>query len=107
MKSALDLIVAAGEEKQAQDILILNIRAEGRVLDYMVVMTADSRPQIKAVITEIGKKLKEKVRWQGEVESGWVILDLGSIVVHVMDPEQRAYYNLEDLWGTEAVVYHI
>jgi len=107
LKSALDLIVAAGEEKKAEDILVLNIRAEGRVLDYMVIMTADSRPQIKAVITEIGNKLKEKVRWEGEVESGWVILDLGSIVVHVMDPDQRAYYNLEDLWGSEAVVYHL
>ncbi len=107
MKTTLDLIVMVGEEKLAQDILVLNIRAEGRVLDYMVVMTGESRPQIKAIASEIENKLKEKVRWEGEVDSGWVVLDLGSIVVHVMNPDQRAYYNLEELWGAEAVVYHI
>ena len=107
MKKILEKITAAGEAKFAQDIVILNVRKASRCLDYIVIMSAESRPQLKAITRGIDVKIKENVRWEGEIESGWVILDLGPIVVHVMDPELRAYYNLEELWGSEAVVYHI
>ena len=107
MKKILDRIVAAGEAKKAKDIVVLSVRKASRCLDYLVIMSAESRPQLKAISREIDEKIKEGMRWEGEIESGWVILDLGPIVVHIMDPELRAYYNLEDLWGSEAVVYHI
>jgi len=107
LKILLEEIAAAGEAKQALDIVILNVRKASRVIDYMVIMSVESRPQLKAVTKEIDRRIKEKIRWEGEIESGWVILDLGEVVVHVMDPELRAYYDLENLWGTEAVVYHI
>ena len=106
MNKLLDRVVKAGDDKKAKDIIVLNVRNASRCLDYMVLMTAESRPQIKAIAREIDEKIKENVRWEGEIESGWVILDLGEIVVHVMDPELRDYYKLEELWGPEAVVYH-
>lgn len=99
-------MVKAGEDKQANDIIVLNVRKASRCIDFLVIMTGESRPQLKAIAREIDEKIKENVRWEGEIESGWVILDLGAIVVHVMEPEIRTYYNLEELWGTEAVVYH-
>ncbi len=99
--------MAAAEAKSAQDIVVLNVRNASRCIDFIVIMSAESRPQLKAVTKAIAEKLKRKIRWEGEVESGWLILDMGSIVVHVMDQEERAYYNLEELWGPEAVVYHI
>ena len=107
MNILLEEIAAAGETKQAEDIIILNVRKASRCIDYMVIMSAESRPQLKAITREIDQRIKEKIRWEGEIESGWVILDLGPTVVHVMDPELRAYYDLENLWGSEAVVYHI
>jgi ribosome-associated protein len=107
VKTLLERITAAAESKKALDIVVLNVRRTSACLDQLVVMTVESRPQLKAVAGEIEAKIKENVRWEGEIESGWIILYLGSIVVHVMEPEARAYYNLEGLWGSEAVVYHI
>ena len=52
------------------------------------------------------KKNIKQFRWEGVTGSGWVILDLGSIVVHVMDESERKYYNLEGLWGKDAIIYH-
>lgn len=45
-------------------------------------------------------------RWQGVVASGWILLDLGSIVVHILQTAEREYYNLEELWEKDAIVYH-
>ena len=107
MKKLLNDIVAAAEAKSAQNIVVLNVRNASRSIDFIVIMSAESRPQLRAIVRAIAEKLKRKIKWEGEMESGWLILDLGSIVVHVMDEEERAYYNLEELWGPEAVVYHI
>jgi ribosome-associated protein len=107
MKTLIERITEAAEDKKAQDIVVLNVRRTSAYLDHLVIMTVESRPQLKAVAGEIEDKIKDNVRWEGEIESGWIILDLGSVVVHVMEPEARSYYNLEGLWGAEAVVYHI
>jgi len=49
----------------------------------------------------------ETGKWQGKPESNWLLLDLGSIIVHIMGPEERKKYSLEDIWGKTAVTYHI
>lgn len=46
------------------------------------------------------------IRWEGVMNSGWLILDLGSIVVHILGDEERDRYQLEDLWGKDAIIYH-
>jgi len=45
--------------------------------------------------------------WQGKLESNWIILDLGSIIVHIMGPEERKIYSLEEIWGKTAITYHM
>ncbi len=59
---------------------------------------------------EIDKILKSNriggFRWQGIVASGWILLDLGTIVVHILRTAEREYYNLEELWEKDAIVYH-
>ena len=81
-----------------------------QVVDYLVICSSESQPQLRAVEKEIDSKLRENkikgFRWQGPVSSGWTVLDLGNIVVHVMGEAERAYYRLEELWGKEAIVYH-
>ena len=80
------------------------------MVDYLIICSAESSPQLRAIEKEINQSLrKHKIkgfRWQGLVKSGWLVLDLGAIVVHIMGAEERAYYDLEGLWGKEAVFYH-
>ena len=75
-----------------------------------MICSGDSAPQIRAIEKEIDNRLRRNkikgFRWEGEVKSGWVVLDLGEIVVHIMGEAERAYYKLEELWGKEAIVYH-
>lgn len=89
---------------------ILDVSKTSNIVDCLVICGGESTPQIRAIETEIDTQLrKNKIkgfRWEGVVSSGWVILDLGEVVVHVMGEAERDYYKLEDLWGKEAVVYH-
>ncbi|MBN3033810.1 MAG: ribosome silencing factor [Candidatus Saganbacteria bacterium] len=108
--AALELIVRAAESKKALDLKILDVRQSSALLDYLVICGADSQPQLRAIAKEIEARLRangfKDFRWEGLPGSGWLILDLGSIVVHLLKEEERAYYKLEELWGKEAVVYH-
>ena len=49
----------------------------------------------------------KKVMREGEVASNWIVLDLGSVIVHIMGTKERSYYNLEELWGAHAIIYHL
>ena len=88
----------------------MDVRKTSNIVDYLVICSAESNPQLRAIEKEIGNRLrKNKIkgfRWQGLVRSGWLVLDLGPVVVHVMGTVEREYYNLEELWGKEAIIYH-
>lgn len=109
-KDTIELIAEAVEDKKAIDLKILDVRKTSKIVDYLIICSGDSTPQIRAIEKEIDNRLrKHKIkgfRWQGQVAAGWVVLDLGAVVVHIMGTEQREYYNLEELWGKEAVIYH-
>ena len=70
----------------------------------------ESTPQIWAIEKEIDTQLRlndfKNYKWEGVINSGWVVLDLGSVVVHILGTAEREYYRLEDLWGKEAIIYH-
>ncbi|MFH1386878.1 MAG: ribosome silencing factor [bacterium] len=104
------MVVSAAEAKLANEIKVLDVRKTSDVLDYLVICGGESQPQIRAIEHEIDRVLREKdikgFKWEGVIGSGWVVLDLGSVVVHVMDNKSREHYRLEELWGKEAVVYH-
>ena len=95
--------VSALEDIKAHDITVLDVRKLTSIADTLVIATADSNRQVKALAHHVRDKLKESgasiVGVEGEETGEWVLVDAGDIVVHVMQPAVRAYYNLEELWS--------
>lgn len=88
--------------KKATNVLTLDMRNITLLADYYILCDATSSRQIRAISDE----LMEKLKWagarlavmEGTPESGWMLIDFGSVIVHIFSPEQRAYYQLEELW---------
>lgn len=98
------LAVAALEDVKAEDIEVINTHKLTALFDRIIVATGNSNRQVKALARSVHDKVKEAggqvVGMEGEETGEWVLVDLGDIVVHVMQPAVRAYYNLEELWRT-------
>lgn len=96
-------VVDAIEDIKGFDISVMDVRALTSVASYMIVASASSSRQTKAIAHNVLEKLKalgvDARGTEGEREGEWVLVDLGDIIVHVMLPATRAYYNLEQLWG--------
>lgn len=96
------VVVNALEEIKAQDILVLDVRKLTTMCDTMVIASAQSTRQVKALADNVRERLQEAgasiVGVEGEESAEWVLVDSGDIVVHVMQPAIRAYYKLEELW---------
>ena len=95
--------VTALEDIKARDIKVLDVRKLTSFYDTLVIASADSNRQAKALAHHVRDKLKEAgapiLGIEGEEAGEWVLVDCGDIVVHVMQPAVRAYYNLEELWA--------
>ncbi len=89
-------------DKRASDIVLLDLRRVASFTDYFIIATGESRRQLEALLTALEEELKKDgvtpMGREGDPESGWVLLDLGDIVVHLFGPSERAYYDLERLW---------
>jgi ribosome-associated protein len=96
-------VIDALEDIKAFDISVLDVRKLTSMTSYMIVASANSTRQAKAIADNVREKLKEKGAQlrgtEGEKDGEWVLVDLDDIIVHVMVPAARAYYNLEQLWG--------
>lgn len=105
------MIVDAVAERLGSDIVLLDMEEVSLLADYFVICSAESTPQFKAIVDELEKQAKEigarRLRAEGKADSGWVLLDYGSVVVHVFDPELRDYYDLEGLWKQAQLVVRI
>jgi ribosome-associated protein len=99
------IAVEALEEIKARDIVVLDTRKLTAMFDYMIVASAESTRQTKALARNVADKIKagggQVVSTEGEQTGEWVLVDLGSVIVHIMQPAIRDYYNLEQLWGGE------
>lgn len=103
---SLQLAMAAAmtaRENMGRDIVVLDLRGITPVFDYFVIATGSSRRQLHAISEEIDHKLEDdlgdqRMGIEGYSESQWILLDYGSVVVHLFDDETREYYALEDLW---------
>jgi ribosome-associated protein len=100
--------VNAAADKKASDILMLDLRAVTLIADYFVLCNGESTRQVRAITDGIVQALKElgqrPMRVEGTPESGWMLVDFGSVVAHVFSPELRAYYTLEALWKDAPMV---
>jgi ribosome-associated protein len=97
------LIVQLASDKKAEDIVMLDIHALSIIADYFVICTGTSDRQVRAIAKDIdeqvGKRGIQPVHIEGMQDATWVLLDYGSVIVHVFDPATRDYYRLEKLWA--------
>src|SRR5215471_14738690 len=95
--------VTALDDIKARDIVVLDVRKLTSLTDTMIIASADSNRQVKALASHVRERLKEAgatiLGVEGEQAAEWVLVDAGEIVVHIMQPAVRAYYNLEELWA--------
>jgi ribosome-associated protein len=102
LEALKDLVVDALEDVKGFDITVLDVRNLTSMTSYMVICSATSTRQTKALADNVRVKVKEQgvdIRGsEGEGSGEWVLVDLDDIVVHIMVPATRAYYNLEQLW---------
>jgi ribosome-associated protein len=104
---SLELATAAArtaQDNRGQDVRILDLRKQTPMFDYFVIATGTSRRQLHAMSEEIDHKLEDdlndrRMGIEGYDESRWIILDYGTVVVHLFDEETRNYYHLEALWA--------
>ncbi len=91
------------EDSKAEDVLNLNVKGISSFADEIIIATANSNRHAKSISEKLVDLLKnEKIHIigvEGEVESGWILVDCGSTVINIMKKEQREFYDLEGLWG--------
>lgn len=104
---SLQLALAAARvvaENNGREIVILDMREMTEIFDYFVLATGTSRRQLHAISEEIDHKLEDdladhRTGIEGYRESRWILLDYGTVVIHLFDPSMREFYALEDLWA--------
>jgi ribosome-associated protein len=98
------IAVTALEDIKARDITVFDVRKLTSLYDTLIIATAESNRQVKALAHHVRDKLKEAgatiLGVEGEAAGEWVLVDAGEIIVHIMQPAVRAHYNLEELWST-------
>lgn len=94
--------INAAQEKQADDVVLLDLEGLGAFTDYFLVCTAFSSPQLTAICDEIEEQLERigvrRLHREGKSGSDWMLLDFGGLIVHVFTERARHFYDLERLW---------
>jgi ribosome-associated protein len=100
-------VIDALEDVKAQDIKVFNTTEITSLFDRVIIASATSNRQTRSLARNVEEKAKAigmgVIATEGEETGEWVLVDLGDIVVHIMQPTIRAYYNLEELWGEKPV----
>jgi len=102
-------IVEMIADKKGEDVLLLDIRDISILADCFVIGSTTSERQAKAIVEGIREETKQAfnvrpLHIEGEAASGWILMDYGSVVVHLLTPQMRAYYDLEGLWRDGKIV---
>ena len=104
VQACLKVVHEALLDVKAKDILELNVGAISNVADYMVIASGTSSRHIKALADNVAEEARKAgfrpIGVEGERDAEWILIDLGFVVVHVMLPTARKFYDLESLWRT-------
>jgi ribosome silencing factor RsfS/YbeB/iojap len=97
------ILADAAVELQAADPVLLDVQGLVSYADYLLVLTGTSVPHVQALADALRKRAKENgipvISAEGEKTAKWALLDFGDVVVHVFQPTERGYYDLEGMWG--------
>ena len=101
------VVVEALEDVKGRDILVFNTARLPSMFERVVIASGDSNRQVKALSDRVQERVRELgarvYGVEGESAGEWVLVDLGDVVVHIMHPTVRSFYNLEEIWGGKAV----
>jgi ribosome-associated protein len=104
-------LVRSLEDKKAEDILLLDVQGLCSFADFFVLCSGSSdrmlRALTEAVVETAHKEFHAAARLEGHTEGGWVLVDIGPVIAHILSPERREYYNLEGFWKDAKVLVHI
>jgi ribosome-associated protein len=107
-KEILELAVKAADSKRAEEIIALDVSEVSVMADYFVIMDANSKRQVQAIaeaVVEQAHKNDVVIKSvEGKQAGNWVLVDLGDVIVHVFQKDQRQFYNLEKLWSQAPMV---
>jgi ribosome-associated protein len=100
-------IVDVLSDRQAEDVVLLDIQRVANFTDYFVIATAQNQRHMRALMETLDRDLSAAgsgpLHVEGDADSGWVLMDFGDVITHLFTPEDRLYYNLEGLWGRAGV----
>lgn len=102
-------VVAALEDVKGREVVVYNVVRHASIFERVVIASGDSNRQVNALAASVQQRMKalgaRVYGVEGRRNADWVLVDLGDIVVHVMHPAVRSYYNLEELWGGKEVSF--
>jgi ribosome-associated protein len=112
---AIDLarrLVDAIEEKKGEDILLMEMHAHCSFTDYFILCSGTSDRQLKAIVEAVDETAGKLFgvspsHIEGKPETGWMLMDMGDLIVHVFSPAQRRFYDLESLWKEAPILLRI
>jgi ribosome-associated protein len=99
------------EDKKGEDIVVLDIRELADFAEYFVICSGTSDRMLQALADEVKERIWKAQQLRGRVEGqpqdGWVLVDYGDVVVHLLSPDRRNYYRLEDLWAQGKILLRL
>lgn len=102
-EQVIDFITEKLEDVKAKDIVILNVKGKSSITDYMIISTGNSSRHVNAVATHLIDEAKKNGLFvlgsEGQAEADWVVVDFNTVIVHIMQENSRALYELEKLWS--------
>ena len=105
-KKIIDIILNTLDDAKALDVIVFEVSKLTSISDYMIIASGRSNRQVNSIAEKVIEVAKENslppLGTEGRKEGEWVLVDLGDIIVHIMQPDTREYYQLEKLWGNEA-----
>jgi ribosome-associated protein len=104
-------IVDSLENKKAEDIILLDIKDVASFTDYFVICSGSSNRMLQALVKDLKEDVRIKYNLKTKIEGGsldgWMLADFGNVIVHVFSPQQRKYYDLEELWSEGKTILHL